>query len=55
MIAFWAVVIAAIWALFRLARVEGRDRTARGALDERYACGEIGNDEYRTRRAELRH
>lgn len=32
----------------------GRDRTARQLLDERYARGEIGDDEYARRKAALR-
>jgi putative membrane protein len=62
MVAFWALVIVGIVALFRA--VAATDRPPRGAetdngrareiLDERFARGEIDADEYRTRTAELR-
>lgn len=59
MLAFWGLVVAGIWALFRTAAA---DRTAgpasgtraREILDERFANGDIDADEYRTRRDELR-
>lgn len=56
MVVFWVAVIGLIvWAVARLAPT-GADRTtdpARRLLDERYARGEIDDDEYRQRRNEL--
>ena len=57
MVAFWALVVFGVVALFRGAgsRTLGpdRDREARQILDERFARGEIDADEYRTRRGLL--
>jgi putative membrane protein len=56
MIVFWAAVIGLIaWAVTRLAPhgPDGGSDTARTILDERYARGEIDDDEYRQRRSEL--
>ena len=56
MVVFWAAVIGTIvWAVTRLAPA-GTNRnggTARTILDERYARGELDDDEYRRRRSEL--
>ncbi len=56
MVVFWAVAIGLIaWAVTRLAPT-GPARpsdTARMILDERYARGELDDDEYRRRRGEL--
>ncbi len=56
MVVFWAAVIGLIgFAVTRLAPA-GPDRTRRSAhdlLDERYARGELDDDEYRRRRSEL--
>jgi putative membrane protein len=52
MIAFWGLVIAALLALFRPSRStrsELRGTNAQHLLDERYARGEIDDDEYRSR------
>jgi putative membrane protein len=62
MVAFWALVIVGIVALFRTVAATDRpprpaetdNRRAREILDERFARGEIDADEYRTRTAELR-
>ncbi|MBO1269680.1 SHOCT domain-containing protein [Arthrobacter sp. PO-11] len=53
-----AVLAALVWGIVRLARGGGRSpdnppSSARIILDERYARGEIGEDEYRTRRETL--
>lgn len=65
MIVFWGVLIAAAVALFRyLARNPQRGQTSSGAgappspqaiLAERFARGEIDEDEYRARLAVLRN
>lgn len=56
MVVFWVAVIGLIaWAVTRLAP-NGPDRrsdTARTILDERYARGELDDDEYRRSRSEL--
>lgn len=52
-----AVLLALIWAIIRLVQTGTRDPdsgSARRILDERYARGEIGDEEYRTRRDTLR-
>jgi putative membrane protein len=58
MIAFWAVVIGAIWyAVTHAMRGEqrpARERSPEQILDERFARGEIDSDEYATRREALR-
>jgi putative membrane protein len=55
MFAFWAIVIGlVVWAVLRVApanRPEGN--RARQILDERYARGEVGDDDYRRLRAAL--
>lgn len=54
MVGFWAVVIVLIvWAVARLAPRTPDRHDARTILDERYARGEIDDDEYRHRRSEL--
>lgn len=56
MVVFWAAFIGLIvWAVTRLAPTGGdRDGdSARRILDERYARGEIDEDDYRHRRSEL--
>ncbi len=57
MVAAWAAVIGVVvWAIARVAPRGPRENepSARTTLDERYARGEIDDDEYRLRRAELR-
>ncbi|WP_083706367.1 SHOCT domain-containing protein [Arthrobacter sp. QXT-31] len=50
-----AALAALIWAIVRLARGGGEGPgSARRILDERYARGEIDDDEYRKRRETLR-
>ncbi len=57
MVLFWVAVVGLIaWAIARLTPLEpGRQSsgTARTILDERYARGELDEDEYRRRRGEL--
>ncbi|MDV6278030.1 SHOCT domain-containing protein [Rhodococcus erythropolis] len=56
MIAFWGLVIACLLALFRPTgsdRSKLRGTNAQRLLDERYARGEIDDDEYRSRREAL--
>lgn len=52
MVAFWAIVV---WGIVMLVRRPGRPlhRDASELLDERYARGEIDEDEYRRRRETL--
>ena len=57
-VAFWALVVFGIVALFRGAggvgpRSSGRQQDARQILDERFARGEIDAEEYRTRQSIL--
>ncbi|GAA4400292.1 SHOCT domain-containing protein [Ornithinibacter aureus] len=57
-VAFWAVVVFGIVALFRGSGGSGprdgiRDRDARKILDERFARGEIDAEEYRSRQSIL--
>ena len=55
MVGFWAVVVFAVWAIFRgegTPRTE--PRTAAQILEERYARGEIDANEFRLRQAALR-
>lgn len=58
MVGFWALVVFAVIALFRGTRADGewspdrRDPTQ--ILDERFARGEIDEDEYHARSAVLR-
>ncbi|WP_016881559.1 MULTISPECIES: SHOCT domain-containing protein [unclassified Rhodococcus (in: high G+C Gram-positive bacteria)] len=59
MVAFWGLVVAGVFALFRSMRTDrtapfGLDARAREILDERFARGEIDAEEYRLRRHELR-
>jgi putative membrane protein len=54
-----AGLVALVWAIIRLARSGGsatldRPGSARSILDERYARGEIDDEEYRRRRETLR-
>lgn len=59
----WSVLLLAglaalVWVIVRLTRGGGqpsdnRPGSARSILDERYARGEIGDEEYRTRRDTL--
>jgi putative membrane protein len=54
-----AGLVALVWAIIRLARGGGRSTfdqpgSARTILDERYARGEIDDEEYRKRRETLR-
>lgn len=59
MILFWVLVIAGILALVRWAgagrpdRDERRARTALDLLEERYARGEIGREEFEQKRRDL--
>ncbi len=60
MVAFWALVVFGVVALFRGARpggtpsAGGHPHTPEDLLDERYARGEIDTDEYTARREVLR-
>ena len=59
MILIWLVPIAlVVWLLSRFASGrQGEDKAARaplGILDERYARGDIGREEYLSRRADLK-
>ncbi len=57
-VAFWALVVFAIVAVFRSRRDErafsGAGRDPVGILDERFARGEIDEDEYHSRAGVLR-
>ena len=58
-VAFWALVIAAVVALFRGGRPESRQAQAgsdeaRRILDQRFARGEIDANEYQARQVMLR-
>ena len=55
MVVFWAALVGAIvWAATRVAPGgAGPQRSARDVLDERYAQGEIDDEEYRRRRSQL--
>jgi putative membrane protein len=56
MVVFWAVVIGlVVWAVARLTPTDrdGGGTKARELLDERYARGEIDEEEYRQRRRQL--
>ncbi len=58
MVAFWALVVFAVLALFRGTR-DSAERTPEHRdpiqiLDERFARGEIGEDEYHARSSVLR-
>ena len=59
MLAFWALVVGGLVALFRNRRPAGSDsgttpgRSAENVLDERFARGEIDEQEYHARRAVL--
>ncbi|GAA1157475.1 SHOCT domain-containing protein [Nocardioides aquiterrae] len=58
MIAFWALVVFAVVAIFRTGREDGSGRPGRRdpleILDERFARGEIDETEYRARADVLR-
>ena len=58
MIAFWAMVIVAVVVLFRGSRSGGEEFSPRqdpmDILDQRFARGEIDEDEYHARSAVLR-
>lgn len=57
MVLFWALVVFAVVALFRGAGRKddgpGAERDAMAILDERFARGEIDEEEYRARRQVL--
>lgn len=55
MLGWWALIIGLIaWAVTRIAPSgPQRGSDARAILDERYARGELDDDEYRRRRTEL--
>ena len=59
MLAFWALVVGGVVALFRNRRPTGSDSrttpgpSAENVLDERFARGEIDEQEYHARRAVL--
>jgi len=56
MVVFWAAVIGlVVWAVARLAPTGSArtDGAARRILDERYARGELDEEEYRRRRDEV--
>ena len=58
MIAFWAMVIVAVVVLFRGSKGSGQDSSPHqdpmAILDQRFARGEIDEDEYHARSAVLR-
>ena len=57
MVAFWALVVFAVLALFRGAQRSGEstpDRDPMQILDERFARGEIDEEEYHARGSVLR-
>ena len=58
MIAFWAMVIVAVVVLFRGSKGSGQDSSPRrdpmDILEQRFARGEIDEDEYHARSAVLR-
>jgi putative membrane protein len=54
MIALWVVLIAAIVLVVRELVLRSPSRDADAALDARYARGEIDDEEYHRRRANLR-
>lgn len=57
MVAFWALVVFAVLALFRTQRSGGSGSDRRDPmqiLDERFARGEIDEDEYHARSSVLR-
>lgn len=58
MVAFWALVVLAVLALFRDTRRSGEStpdqRDPHQILDERFARGEIDEDEYHARSSVLR-
>jgi len=54
MVAFWTVVVGAIVMLVRRRPDDSSGPDARTLLDERYARGEIDDDEYQQRRDALR-
>ncbi len=56
MLLFWGLLIAALVALFRVSCRSGNRKTEKSALDlleERYARGEIGRDEFEQIRRDL--
>lgn len=53
MIVFWGLVAALIYMAFRGSRDEARPPKARELLDERFAKGELSEEEYELRRAAL--
>ncbi len=59
MVAFWAVVVYGVVALFRPGRggdaPVGRVEPPERILDERFARGEIGVEDYQTRKDVLQH
>ena len=56
MLAFWALVAFVIVLIVRQGSDRGRTtRDAESVLDERFARGEIDDDEYRRRRDLIRH
>lgn len=59
MVAFWALVVVGVIAIFRGDRESGsnplpQDQDALKILDQRFARGEIDADDYHARRAALR-
>ncbi len=54
MVAFWALVAWAVVAIVRLTRGASNEPDAEAILKERFARGEIDDEEYRRRRAALR-
>lgn len=58
MIAFWALVVVAVVVLFRGSKSSGQEASPRqdpmDILDQRFARGEIDEDEYHARSAVLR-
>jgi putative membrane protein len=53
MVLFWGLLALVVVLVVRAGRTEG-ERGGQGILDERYARGEIDDDEYRRRSAAMR-
>jgi len=49
-----ALIAVIVWAVMRSASRPGSGDTARRTLDERYARGEIGEDDYQRMKSQLR-
>jgi len=53
MVVFWGAVAAIVYFVVRRGPGEGTSRSARELLDERFARGELSEDEYSRKRATL--